>query len=65
MDVRSSMGRIARSVAVYASERVGNVASEFIEPWDVCRGCGLWFTDGAGTGPGVTWGGRVPLPGGH
>lgn len=42
--------------------RAGNVASESIEPRDVRRGCGLWFTEGAGGGPGVAWGGRVPDP---
>lgn len=30
-----------RSVAVEASGRMGNVASDIIDPPDVCRGCGM------------------------
>lgn len=44
---RSSLGRIVRSVAVYASGRRGNVASESTELWDTCLGCvKSWRLDG-------------------
>lgn len=36
---RVSIGRGERSVAVYASERRGKVASEDTEPLERCRGC--------------------------
>jgi len=35
-----SIARVVRSVALYASGRVGNVIPEASEPRDVCRGCG-------------------------
>ena len=38
---KSSISLTERSVAVYASARTGKVASEPIEPCDVCLGCGL------------------------
>jgi hypothetical protein len=37
----SSVGRVARSVAVYASARLGKVTSDIIDAREVCRGCTL------------------------
>jgi hypothetical protein len=37
----SSVGRVARSVAVYASARLGKVTSDIIDARDVCRDCAL------------------------
>ena len=33
-----SLGRVDRSVAVYASARIGNVISDAIDPCEMCRG---------------------------
>lgn len=33
-----SIGRVERSVALYASGRIGKVASVVVDPCDVCRG---------------------------
>lgn len=37
----SSLDLEVRSVAVDASGRLGNVASDIIEDLEVCRGCGV------------------------
>ena len=40
VEERSSLGRIARSVALYASARTGNETSDDIDPPDTCLGAG-------------------------
>ena len=46
--VAMSIGRVERSVAVYASARTGNVASDAIEPCETWRSCGDMPPNSAG-----------------
>ena len=50
VDGSMSMGRIERSVAVYASARMGNVACEASEPCETCLPCGGMPPSSAGSG---------------